>query len=49
MMSSKPITDTSPGIRSPASRNARMAPIAEASLKANNALNSRPVANSFWP
>ena len=37
-MSSNPSTDTSSGTRSPASRIARIAPIAEMSLKANSAV-----------
>ena len=37
-MSSKPITETSPGTFIPESRRARMAPMAEMSLKANIAV-----------
>src|ERR1700687_3347584 len=46
-MSSKPTTETSSGTRQPASRSARIAPIAEISLNANSAVNASPVASSF--
>ena len=45
-ISSKPITDTSLGTFRPASRNARIAPMAEPSLKATSAVKSREAFNS---
>ena len=45
---SRPTTETSSGTRLPASRRARMAPMAITSDMANRAVNSRPRASRFF-
>jgi hypothetical protein len=47
-MSSKPITETSSGTSSPASRSALIAPIAETSLNVKSAVNGSRLSNSLF-